>query len=93
MKNPMKQLSEYLPMVMEERGEQETEIISELLHCAKHLRNEKDAEIALIAAFFFLCDGSESRNRNSGLSSILPVVAAMLEAVKQSPINSFEQTL
>ncbi|TMW55826.1 hypothetical protein Poli38472_008474 [Pythium oligandrum] len=81
LKDPMEQLSEYVAFVLqEEPPEEEVDVVPELLNCAQHLTDERDIEAALLGAFFFLDDNSQSRKR--GLGTKLPAVAAMIEASK-----------
>lgn len=79
LKDPIEQLSEYVALMLEERHDEEIEIVSELLQCARNLTQKEDIEVALFGAFFFLCDAAP-RNRNRGMTAMLPVVAAMMEA-------------
>ncbi|EGZ29470.1 hypothetical protein PHYSODRAFT_322988 [Phytophthora sojae] len=78
LKDPMEQLSEYLALKQEARREDDVDIVEDLLHCAKRMTNEQDTEVAMLGAFFFLCDRQRSKAR--GMTAMLPVVAAMMEA-------------
>lgn len=78
LKDPMEQLAEYVALSLEPRREADTDIVAELLECAKHMSNEEDREVALLGAFFFMCDPPCPKNR--GIAPLLPIVAAMMEA-------------
>ncbi|RLN87200.1 hypothetical protein BBJ28_00014583 [Nothophytophthora sp. Chile5] len=78
LKDPMEQLSEYLALLLEARQESDAEIVSELLQCATRMSSKEDSEVALLGAFFFL--GDRPRAQSRGLTAMLPVVAAMMEA-------------
>ncbi|GMF36600.1 unnamed protein product [Phytophthora fragariaefolia] len=78
LKDPMEQLSEYLALKQEARREDSVDIVEDLLHCAKRMTNEEDSEAAILGAFFFLCDRHLPKAR--GMTAMLPVVAAMMEA-------------
>ncbi|KAG6616421.1 uncharacterized protein IUM83_18508 [Phytophthora cinnamomi] len=86
LKDPMEQLSEYLALKQEARREDDVDIVEDLLHCAKRMTNEEDSEVAMLGAFFFLCDRQRPKTR--GMTAMLPVVAAMMEAangIEHSP--------
>ncbi|KAG3199130.1 hypothetical protein PC128_g5480 [Phytophthora cactorum] len=78
LKDPMEQLSEYLALKQEARREDDVDIVEDLVHCANRMTNEEDSEVAILGAFFFLCDRQQPRTR--GMAAMLPVVAAMMEA-------------
>ncbi|KAG7396428.1 hypothetical protein PHYBOEH_002296 [Phytophthora boehmeriae] len=86
LKDPMEQLSEYLALTQEARRDDDVDIVEDLLQCASRMTCEEDGEVALLGAFFFLCDRRRPKTR--GMSAMLPVVAAMMEAstgMDQSP--------
>ncbi|KAL3657342.1 hypothetical protein V7S43_017661 [Phytophthora oleae] len=78
LKDPVEQLSDYLALKQEARREDDVDIVQDLVHCANRMRNEEDSEVAMLGAFFFLCD--KQRPRARGMTTMLPVVAAMMEA-------------
>lgn len=79
LKDPMEQLAEYIALSQEPRLEPDTDIVADLVQCAEQIEDEDDQEIALIGAFFFQCDRS-AQPKNRDIASLLPVVAAMMEA-------------
>ncbi|KAH7460325.1 hypothetical protein KRP22_008421 [Phytophthora ramorum] len=76
--DPMEQMSEYLAFKQEARREEDVDIVGDLLHCANRMTCEEDSEVAMLGAFFFQCDRQRPRPR--GMTAMLPVVAAMMEA-------------
>ncbi|KAE9025694.1 hypothetical protein PR003_g15345 [Phytophthora rubi] len=78
LKDPAEQLSEYMALKQEARREDDVDIVEDLVHCAKRMTNEGDSEVAILGAFFFLCDRQRPKTR--GMTAMLPVVAAMMEA-------------
>ncbi|KAG7385628.1 hypothetical protein PHYPSEUDO_001280 [Phytophthora pseudosyringae] len=78
LQDPMEQLSEYLALKQEARREDDVDIVEDLVHCAHRMANEEDSEVAMLGAFFFLCDRQRPTTR--GMTAMLPVVAAMMEA-------------
>ncbi|KAK1947636.1 hypothetical protein P3T76_001646 [Phytophthora citrophthora] len=78
LKDPVEQLTDYLALKQEARREDDVDIVQDLVHCANRMRNEEDSEVAMLGAFFFLCD--KQRPRARGMTAMLPVVAAMVEA-------------
>ncbi|GMF10671.1 unnamed protein product [Phytophthora lilii] len=78
LKDPMEQLSEYLALKQEAQREDDVDIVEDLLRSAKRMTSEEDSEVAMLGAFFFLCDRQRPRTR--GMTAMLPVVAAMMEA-------------
>jgi len=78
LKDPAEQLAEYVALSLEARREADTDIVSELLECARHMSDAQDREVALMGAFFFMCDPPRPKNR--GIAPLLPIVAAMMEA-------------
>ncbi|KAG1691312.1 hypothetical protein DVH05_027173 [Phytophthora capsici] len=78
LKDPVEQLSDYLTLKQEARRQDDVDIVQDLVHCANRMQNEEDSEVAILGAFFFLCD--KQRPRARGMTAMLPVVAAMMEA-------------
>ncbi|CAI5744830.1 unnamed protein product [Peronospora destructor] len=78
LKDPMEQLAEYLTLKQEDRRDNNVSDVEDLLQCANSMMNIKDSEVATLMAFFFLCDRQRPKAR--GMTPMLPVVAAMLEA-------------
>ncbi|KAI9986087.1 hypothetical protein PInf_024945 [Phytophthora infestans] len=78
LEDPMAQLYEYLTLKQEARREDGVDIVRDLILCANRMTNEEDSEVAMLGAFFFLCDKQQPRTR--GMAAMLPVAAAMMEA-------------
>jgi hypothetical protein len=80
--DPIQLLSEFLLTVLEERPFRNTDVVSKLLECAKQMNKREDAEIALIAAFIFVCDCPISQNKSR--TAILPIITALLEMSQET---------
>lgn len=81
--DPHEQLSEYLALRMDDRrrataSTATADVANELLEYARRLPPGDDAEVALLAAFFFAYDDAPAP-LSRGLTALLPVVAAMME--------------
>ncbi|TYZ59478.1 hypothetical protein PybrP1_007090 [[Pythium] brassicae (nom. inval.)] len=93
--DPQEQLAEYLALRMDERRRAllapgTPDVTTELLECARQLPPGDDAEVALLAAFFFAC-GDPPAPRSRGFTALLPAVAAMME--RGSDAASLEQPI
>ncbi|KAI9911603.1 hypothetical protein PsorP6_009586 [Peronosclerospora sorghi] len=76
--DPVAQLSEYLTLKQEVRGDENVDIVKDLLYYANRMKNKDDSDLATVAAFFFWCE----ERRPKGRQLPTPIVAAVMKALE-----------